>query len=60
MLTRPGGPEYTAVIEELAFRRPAADPEVMREQLFYLVNLAEQNGRMRVRVLSQGAKLRDH
>ena len=60
MLTRPGGPEYTAVIEELAFRRPAADPEVMREQLLHLVNLAEQNGQVRVRVLPRDAKLRDY
>jgi transcriptional regulator with XRE-family HTH domain len=60
MLTRPGGPEYTAVIEELAFRRPAADPEVMREQLLHLVKLAEKDGPVRVRVLPQGAKLRDH
>lgn len=59
MLARPGGPRYEAVIEEVAMCRPAAPPEVMREQLLHLAALAEGSERMTVRVLPQRAELRD-
>ena len=60
MLLRPGGPSYEAVIDEVAIRRPAAVKDVTREQLLHLANLAERNDRMRVRILLQGAELRDY
>jgi hypothetical protein len=59
MVQRPGGPTYAAVIDEVAIRRPAAPPPVMREQLLHLAELAERDDRMKVRVLPQRAELRD-
>ncbi|MFV2018365.1 helix-turn-helix domain-containing protein [Micromonospora sp. LOL_023] len=60
MLARPAGPRYEVVVEEVAVRRPAAPPEVMREQLLHLATLAEDSDRVSVRVLPQGAELRDY
>nr|MDT0659514.1 helix-turn-helix transcriptional regulator [Micromonospora sp. DSM 115978] len=60
MLARPDGPLYEVAVEEMAVRRPAAPPEVMREQLLHLAALAEGSGRVSVRVLPQGAELRDY
>ncbi|GGJ96374.1 hypothetical protein GCM10010123_27930 [Pilimelia anulata] len=60
MLSRPGGPSYLAVVDEVAVRRPAAAAPVMREQLLHLADLAEGDGRTGVRVLRQDAELRDY
>ena len=59
MLARPDGPRYEAVIDEVAVRRSAAPPEVMRGQLLHLAELAEGADRTMVRVLPQRAELRD-
>lgn len=60
MMSRPDGPTYEAVIEEAAILRPAAPPEVMREQLRHLVSLAEHSARVSIRVLPTRACLRDY
>ncbi|MEV0734157.1 helix-turn-helix transcriptional regulator [Polymorphospora sp. NPDC050346] len=60
MLTRPDGPQYEAVIEEVVALRPAAPPTVMREQLLHLADLAEQAGPTTVRVLPTRAQLPHH
>jgi transcriptional regulator with XRE-family HTH domain len=59
MLARPDGPQYEAVIEEVAVRRPAASAQVMHEQLVHLATLAEGSDRTTVRILPQRAELRD-
>ena len=42
MLRRPGGPSYDVIIDELAIRRVAAPPEVLKAQLYHVA--ARVNG----------------
>jgi len=42
MLRRPGGPTYEVIIDELAIRRVAAPPEVLKAQLYHVA--ARVNG----------------
>lgn len=42
MLRRPGGPTYDVIIDELAIRRVAAPPEVLKAQLYHVA--ARVNG----------------
>ncbi|MFC4145999.1 helix-turn-helix domain-containing protein [Micromonospora mangrovi] len=42
LLTRPEAPRYTAVLEESALGRRTAPPEVLREQIIHLCELAGQ------------------
>ncbi|MBO2454990.1 helix-turn-helix transcriptional regulator [Actinomadura barringtoniae] len=48
---RTDGPVYEAVIDELALRRYAVPPEVMRAQLRHLIATTEQEPRVSIRVL---------
>ncbi|HEX5542031.1 MAG TPA: Scr1 family TA system antitoxin-like transcriptional regulator [Micromonospora sp.] len=41
MLRREHPPQYDVVIDEAAFRRNTAPPEVLRGQLRYLISIAE-------------------
>jgi len=41
MLTRPSGPRYEAILEEVVVRRPTAPPAAMAEQLRHLMKLTE-------------------
>jgi transcriptional regulator with XRE-family HTH domain len=41
MLVEPGGPQFWAVIDEAALRRPFGGATVMRDQLEYLLEMAE-------------------
>jgi transcriptional regulator with XRE-family HTH domain len=60
MLRRPGGPQYEAVIDETAIRRPAAPPDVMHAQLMHLVAVAEQDDRVTILVLPLRAQIEDY
>ncbi len=42
MLTRANAPQYFAVVDEGALRRPVGEPGVMRRQLHHLLGVAEQ------------------
>ncbi|MBP2323024.1 transcriptional regulator with XRE-family HTH domain [Kibdelosporangium banguiense] len=37
VLTRPGSPQYVAIIDEAALQRPIGSPQVMAEQLRYVI-----------------------
>ena len=50
ILEREFPPEYAAVLDESALRRTAGTPEIMREQLLHLVDLAKRP-RMSIHVL---------
>jgi len=41
MLVEPGGPQFWAVIDEGALRRPFGTPNVMREQLEHILEMSE-------------------
>jgi transcriptional regulator with XRE-family HTH domain len=41
MLTEPGGPQFWAVLDEAALRRPFGSPEVMRNQLRHILAMTE-------------------
>jgi transcriptional regulator with XRE-family HTH domain len=41
VLVEPGGPQFWAVIDEAALRRPFGGPEVMRDQLEHILEMSE-------------------
>jgi transcriptional regulator with XRE-family HTH domain len=51
MLRRPGGPTYDVIIDELAIRRRAASPEIVRTQLYQIASRVNGDPRTTVRVL---------
>jgi transcriptional regulator with XRE-family HTH domain len=51
MLRRPGGPTYEVIIDELAIRRSAAPPEVLKAQLYHIAATVNGNPRITARVL---------
>ncbi|MBC6462742.1 helix-turn-helix transcriptional regulator [Actinomadura sp. HBU206391] len=51
MLRRPGGPMYEVIIDEVAIRRPAAPPEIVKAQLYYLAATVNGNPKIAVRIL---------
>jgi transcriptional regulator with XRE-family HTH domain len=55
MLRRPGGPEYEAIIDEVAVRRLAAPTEVVKKQLYQLAATVNGNPKITVRVLPMQA-----
>lgn len=50
-LIRDNGPRMWFVLDEAVLRRPIGGPEVMREQLAHLVEIATSNPRIEIRVL---------
>lgn len=60
MLRRPDGPQYEAVIDEAAIRRPAAPPDVMHAQLLHLVDVAARDDRVTILVLPLRAQIEDY
>lgn len=60
MVRRPGGPRYEAILEEVAVRRLGAPPEVTRDQLLHLVQLATEDKQLLIRVLPVEAKIADY
>jgi transcriptional regulator with XRE-family HTH domain len=57
MLRRPGAPSYEVVIDEMAVRRLAAPPEVVRAQLYYLAETVNADPRLSVLVLPMDARI---
>jgi transcriptional regulator with XRE-family HTH domain len=47
---RPGGPEYEVILDEVGLRRFSVPPHVMYAQLHHVINLAETQARVTVRV----------
>ena len=56
LLTRASAPQFLAVLDEAALRRPIGEPGVLRRQLHHLVSVAERpNVTLRVVPLAAGA-----
>src|SRR4051794_8962194 len=60
ILHRTDGPRYEVIIDELAVRRRAAPPEIVRAQLDHLVHVGRDRNRITIRVLPLGASLPGH
>jgi transcriptional regulator with XRE-family HTH domain len=57
ILGRANGPTYQVVIDELAVRRHAASPEVMRAQLDHLIDTGHHHRRISIQVLPLTARI---
>jgi hypothetical protein len=57
VLDRPIPPTYEVVIGEVAVRRPAASPEIVRAQLDHLIHLGHERPAVTLRVLPIAAKV---
>src|SRR5690606_3079834 len=60
MLRRPGGPTYEVTIDEVAIRRGAAPPEVVKAQLYNLTATINGNPKVTVRILPVQAVIEDY
>jgi transcriptional regulator with XRE-family HTH domain len=57
MLRRPGAPSYEVIVDELAVRRLAAPPDVVKKQLFHLATAGNGRPAISLRVLPVDARL---
>lgn len=57
VLDRPGGPTYEVIIDELAVRRFAAPPEVVRGQMDHLVDVGHHRPKITIRILPLNASI---
>jgi hypothetical protein len=57
MLRRPGAPSYEVIIDEMAVRRLAAPPEVVKAQLYHLATTVNSDPRLSLRVLPNDARI---
>lgn len=57
MLRRPGAPKYEVIIDELAVRRLAAPPDIVKKQLYHLATIANGMPSIAIRVLPIAARL---
>jgi transcriptional regulator with XRE-family HTH domain len=57
MLRRPGAPSYEVIIDELAIRRLAAPPAVVKKQLFHLATAGNGQPAVGLRVLPVQARI---
>lgn len=57
MVLRQGGPAYEVVLDEVAVRRWSAPPQILRQQLEYLVELLPSTPSVTVRVLPVDARI---
>ncbi|MEV4199358.1 helix-turn-helix domain-containing protein [Micromonospora globbae] len=60
VLDRPGGPTYEVIIDELAVRRFAAPPEVVRGQMDHLVDVGHHRPKITIRILPLNASIAGH
>jgi transcriptional regulator with XRE-family HTH domain len=60
VLERAGGPTYEVIIDELAVRRFAAPPEIVRAQMDHLVDVGHHRKRVTIRVLPLAASIAGH
>lgn len=59
MLRRPGGPTFDVVMDELAVRRLAAPPDVVKKQLYHLATVVNTESKITLRVLPVHARIKD-
>jgi transcriptional regulator with XRE-family HTH domain len=59
MLRRPGAPTYEVIVDEIAVRRLAAPPEVVKKQLYHLATAVNGKPPVTLRVLPVNARLDD-
>jgi hypothetical protein len=57
MFRRPGGPDYEAIVDELAIRRLSVPPAVMKKSLYHVATLVNDNPKITVRVLPADARV---
>lgn len=57
MLRRPGGPTYEVILDEVAVRRGAAPPEVVKAQLYHVAATINSNPKITMRVLPLDAEI---
>ena len=57
MLRRPGAPSYEVIIDEVAVRRLAAPPDIVKKQLFHLATTCNGAPRVALRVLPVDARV---
>jgi transcriptional regulator with XRE-family HTH domain len=57
MFRRPGGPDYETIIDELAIRRLAAAPDVVKKALYHVTTLVNDNPKITLRVLPVDARI---
>ncbi len=57
MLRRPGGPTYEVIIDEVAVRRLAAPPEIVKKQLYHLTTTVNGDPKIALRVLPVEAQV---
>ncbi len=57
MLRRPGGPSYEVIVDEIAIRRLAAPPDVVKQQLFHLASACNGAEMVELRVLPVDARI---
>ena len=57
MLRRPGGPSYEVIVDEIAIRRLAAPPAVVKQQLYHLATTVNGDPNIAVRVLPVSARI---
>ena len=60
VLERAGGPTYEVIIDELAVRRHAAPPDVVRAQLDHLVELGRHRKKITIRILLLSSSVPGH
>lgn len=60
MFRRPGGPDYEGIIDELAIRRLAAPPAVVKKSLYHMATLVNDNPKITLRVLPIDARIEDY
>jgi transcriptional regulator with XRE-family HTH domain len=60
MLRRPGGPGYEVIVDEMAVRRLAAPPSVVRKQLEHLATACDGAATVELRVLPVDARIRSY
>ena len=60
MFRRPGGPDYDAMVDELAIRRLSAPPAVMKKSLYHMATLANDNPKITLRVLPIDARIESY
>lgn len=60
VLERAGGPTYEVIIDELAVRRLAAPPDVVRAQMNHLVDIGHHRKKVTIRVLPLAASIAGH
>ena len=57
MLRRPGAPTYEVIIDEVAVRRLAASPDIVKKQLFHLATTCNGKPSVALRVLPVDARV---